>query len=545
MDYRFTHVKTSSAIGFFTCLPHPTPDLDSALALLALRQNDKFLQRYCLELLLQADANELAPYAKKMLAYDAGQKVLAEAAPKRPELEAHIAARNQPMPNPSECQQAGNATSHADDMKRRLYANIHQHMGLELAPSDFESAVEKARSFASASNQLAARYSQRSAGVLPDSAQDLKSLYEYANRILKDLGLVSQSEMRHEASLAPIALLREWNLDCGVDTGATLHTLKGAATAYGRGLSLAQAKISCVMEIVERASAFASVTGSPLRANGWPLHRSSRKVLAESGAHFLVPRGSFAFNENASVYWREGADCRGSKIFIPAQSVYLFLNLDEPPICEQADSTGLGAGQRVAQAKLAALCEVLERYAHATTPFLPERCFQAASRDPVVQGLLDDFRWRGIHVQFQDITTELGLPAYRCFVKGLDCTISQASGAHLSGKKAALAALTETPWPYSWSTCRPSPSARAPVDQPVRYLEDLPDYELGNDESNLKLLEDSLLDCGLNPVYIELTRPDIALPVFRCLLPALETDSEFETNTGEELLARLALYPKG
>ena len=62
-------------------------------------------------------------------------------------------------------------------------------------------------------------------------------------------GVVDGPEMRHEASLSPIALLRGWQVDIAVQSGAVRHTLKGKATAYGRGLSLAAARASYAMGI--------------------------------------------------------------------------------------------------------------------------------------------------------------------------------------------------------------------------------------------------------------------------------------------------------
>lgn len=58
---------------------------------------------------------------------------------------------------------------------------------------------------------------------------------------LMEADLIVGPEMRHEASLSPIALLRAWRVDVGVSSGRQQYSLRGEATAYGRGLSLAQA----------------------------------------------------------------------------------------------------------------------------------------------------------------------------------------------------------------------------------------------------------------------------------------------------------------
>ena len=62
-------------------------------------------------------------------------------------------------------------------------------------------------------------------------------------------------------------------------------------------------------------------------------------------------------------------------------------------------------------------------------------------------------------IRDRDITTELGVPVYRCFVMSRRGEVAQATGANLCGSRAALAALTEVPWPYPYG----EPTGPAPV----------------------------------------------------------------------------------
>ncbi len=532
MEYGFTHVTTRDTVGYFDCLPEPAPDLESGLALLCQRPLDVFLYRYCLGLIAKTAIAELERLAEKNRSSAVWWQLVSELAASREDLRPLL--ERGASGTITRLSRAGSINAAGRQTQLREYAaNVHQHASLPAHTARDASIRSCMDTLAAREGILAAKFAQTPPPE-PDPPQDIKSLHERAERSLARLGITAGPVMRHEASLSPIALLREWNLECGVDSGPNAHRVTGIATAYGRGLSLAQAKVSCIMEIVERASAFTMVRDSC--AYGHLLRKATCAELA--GDKYLRPR--LYGPEDIPLYWRHGENSKGEPVFVPAQAVYLFLNLDEPELCDSADSTGLGAGAKPEQAKLAALTEVLERYAHATTPFSSGACFQLASRDPVIQGLLDDYRWRGIHVQFQDITSELGLPCYRCFVKSINGEIAQATGASLSGRKAALAALTETPWPYYWSSGRPSPSARHPADLPVRFLEDLPDYSSGNNAADLKLLEDTLEACGLDPVYVDLSRQDLGLPVYRALAPGLEVDTDFETSTGVVFAARLA-----
>lgn len=161
---------------------------------------------------------------------------------------------------------------------------------------------------------------------------------------------------------------------------------------------------------------------------------------------------------------------------------------------------------------------------------------------------MEDYAARGIRVQFQDLTTELGLPVYQCFVTALDGTVARATGANLNGARAALAALTETPWPYVWARPAPFGKASGPglAALPERVLEDLPDYSLPSAEANLRLLESVLAGHGKSPLYVDLTRTDLNLPVVRVLIPGLELTAEWDSfsRPSLRLFARYAVMYK-
>lgn len=75
---------------------------------------------------------------------------------------------------------------------------------------------------------------------------------------LAQAGIVTGPEMRHESSLSPIALLRQWVMKTTVHNERHHFRFEGEQTAYGRGLDLESARAACVMEIVERCSAYAN-----------------------------------------------------------------------------------------------------------------------------------------------------------------------------------------------------------------------------------------------------------------------------------------------
>jgi ribosomal protein S12 methylthiotransferase accessory factor YcaO len=59
-------------------------------------------------------------------------------------------------------------------------------------------------------------------------------------------------------------------------------------------------------------------------------------------------------------------------------------------------------------------------------------------------------------------------------------------------------------------------------------VESLPDYSVGNPVGDLALLEDVLAANRFEPLYIDLTRQDVGLPVVKALVPGLELMADFD-----------------
>ncbi len=152
------------------------------------------------------------------------------------------------------------------------------------------------------------------------------------------------------------------------------------------------------------------------------------------------------------------------------------------------------------------------------------RCFRFHARVERVNALLADYRARGIHLQFPDISPAYGIPCCTCFVTHRDGTVAKGGGANLSGKRAVLASLTETPYPYPSGP----PSAPVPQDLPWLLFEDLPDFSTGSPGRDLMLVEKTLLANGFRPIYVDITRKDLQIPVLKALVPDFEMVANFD-----------------
>ena len=581
IDYTYTHAETLATTGYFSCEPPSSLSLEAALERLEATPLDDFLHQHLLRVLSKKSPGELRSLAATC--YDAAADVfirpalaglLLECALLLPACRevcngfpADAAARLAPASPTVYLRAALQSDREAAAAWSALFrANICGHHPLP-RPDEADipplfcprELAARAEELASRADILAREHARwKSKDWEPRERPPAKETFLRALDALMEAGFIAGPEMRHEASLSPIALLRSWQVDISVRNSRLNHSLRGQATAYGRGLSLAQARASYAMEIVERASAYVSVGPGQAGIGGEVLDRKLPLLLIKARYADLKAQGRAVLDPgllpleascpDAPLYWLTALAVDGAEVLVPAQAVFLFCNLDEPGLFLAGGSTGLASGNSLDEAKVAAITEILERDAEATTPFSRARCFTLRSRDQRIQSLLEDYAARGIRVQFQDLTTELGLPVYQCFVTALDGTVARATGANLNGARAALAALTETPWPYVWARPAPFGKASGPglAALPERVLEDLPDYSLPSAEANLRLLESVLAGHGKSPLYVDLTRTDLNLPVVRVLIPGLELTAEWDSfsRPSLRLFARYAAMYK-
>jgi ribosomal protein S12 methylthiotransferase accessory factor YcaO len=371
-------------------------------------------------------------------------------------------------------------------------------------------------------------------GPMETGAGPARSAVKALQRRLEETGVLEGWETRTESTLSPFAVERPWRLEIRTRHGRHAWRLQGTQTSYGRGLAIQQARMSCLMEIVERISAFASFEpervpgiGGGLRMLQGPareLEAAGRRVLDLERVRLEVPY------QGDSLCWVEGEEAAPDgpfRVLVPAQLVFLFANLDEASLTSGLSSNGLGAGKTTAQARLSGLLEVIERDSERVVPFSPEQCFVLEAEDPRVSEMLSDLERKGLFILFRDLTAELGVPCYQAFVEGPGGVILKGCGANLDARRAVVSAMTEIPWPYPyWFGTAPPPEGAARV-----RLEDLPDWSTGDAAGDLGRLEALLAANGYTPVYVDLTREDMGLPVCRALVPGLEMMTLFDRFT--------------
>ena len=546
MQYKLTLMNTQAGVGCFSAMPGPNLSLNQVLDHLRAAPLDEFMYQHLITRLGELRFRKVEQFLEKAME-DRGASdpvpaaALYEAVLTHPRLE-KLRPRLAGL-DPAELGRHAptirlRAATLADrDLHRAwmraLAPNLTGHEPLpdpagtgldqpvEPSPDDPATTAGEVRDQLELENKLPPENPRR----------PVKETVIQAMTAINETDCAGGTEMAHKACLAPHALLRHWIIDVRMRSGRNRADLFGMQTCYGRGLSdLNEARASYAMEMVERFSAYVSVGDKGLldRAAPAPLVQGTYEDVAAEGPaldpaelRLEVPY------QGQALWWLEAEALNpggtAERVRIPAQLGPLFLNLDEQNLYSGLGSTGLASGNTEAEARLAGLCEVLERDALATMPYHPSRAFTLEAADPEVAKLLADLEAGDVHVFFVDMTTEFGVPCYKAVVMGSAGDVNHGMGCGLSGPRALVSALTETPYPFPGP-----PSAPVPKGLPVRRLEDLPDLATGSAEGDLMVIEGALLANGYRPHYVDLTRKDTGLPVVRAVVPGLEIGTDFD-----------------
>jgi ribosomal protein S12 methylthiotransferase accessory factor YcaO len=540
IHYELSHIRSQASVALFAPRPRTELDTRELLDLAKRRPMDSFLHAHAVRVLLKLPPEEILTLKEQysgtrevlslllmagLLKTDLGELLSAFSSAERWEL-----ATRSPLNYGRILLQEDHHAHQA--MVRAFSRNLTEHVdpGVLVVPDlpgclgrDSDTPVP-----AVPLSHIRQQAEERDPEPLPPKMQ----VFKEAMHRLYSIGAIFGQEMRHQASLSPWAIQRNWTLDVGTSIGANHYRLSGPQTSYGRGLDLEGARVSCAMEIVERFSSYATISDGVITGcvRRYPLIRSDFATLHGRGENPLDP-GKLCLETpyaGESLYWMEGhTHEKGEEhvpAFIPVQCAFLFSNLDEPDLFSGLSSTGLASGTIMDQAKTNAIIEVIERDSKGTRLFDPSCCFRITTDDPVLKLLLKRYANLGIEVQFQDITGDLGIPCYRCYVIGQEGQIITGTAANLDGDKALVAAMTETPYPFP----NGPESRRDPRDLPVRRVEDLPRFSTGSPTGDRILLETLLERNNLRAFYADLTSRRLGFPVVRAIIPGLEIMTDFD-----------------
>jgi len=193
---------------------------------------------------------------------------------------------------------------------------------------------------------------------------------------------------------------------------------RSLAVHQGKGLTLAAARVSGIMESIER------FCGEYFRG---PDRMASYAELAADGETIeigLWPVPSSAVRDaDAKIGWTAGYDLMTeSDVWVPYPVVHFDKRAPGPPGADSFHntSTGLASGATYAEALLHALSEIVERDALTLWRLLPAfhqattRVLLASVSDPACHGLIAAIEAAGLGCGIWNLTNEIEVPVFLC-----------------------------------------------------------------------------------------------------------------------------------
>lgn len=329
---------------------------------------------------------------------------------------------------------------------------------------------------------------------------------------------------------------------------------RSISVAQGKGLDRDAARASALMEAIE------AWHGERVDV---PLRHEQARALRRAGEDpvelRLLPRRVGAEpRDDVPLLWCRGWDLlRERPTWAPHACVSVDFVRDPremlPPFIES--TSGLASGNHLLEAIVHALCELIERDATALAELrdADERAAAdldlASVDDPGCREVLARIGTAGVEVGVADITSDIGVPAYACRLvdrpggpRWSARGASRGFGCHLDPAVALLRALTEAVQarltliagsrddlsPATYEAFADPRAIALEVEalraaRPTRRLADAPRLATGSFEGDVALLLGRLRAVGCEQAaLVDLTRPDIGVPVARVIVPGLE-----------------------
>ncbi len=318
------------------------------------------------------------------------------------------------------------------------------------------------------------------------------------------------------------------------------------AASAGKGFTTIAAQVSAGMEAVEIWHA-ENLTLEVVLASHRELATDELTVARE---HLPLTKHSL-FDPTRTEAWVWGWDIVTQRqVAVPYACVSMGNNDYRPTdrwMPFAAGSNGLAGGNHILEAVAAALYEVVERDAIACERVagtaMDRRVDLTTISDSLVQSLIDQYNAAGVTPYLFDCTVDTAVPTYMAIVADrLDPSLGlyRGYGAHLDPHIAMIRALTEAAQARLVLLAgsrddyfgRDQRLNRFSGDARMTSLDDLPAHARADSHpaaatdafhSDIHAVVQRLTDAGLSSVIVvDLSRPDLGIPVARVVVPELE-----------------------
>jgi YcaO-like protein with predicted kinase domain len=327
---------------------------------------------------------------------------------------------------------------------------------------------------------------------------------------------------------------------------------RSLSVAQGKGLDLCSAMASAMMESVESYHAEHIVL--PTRFCSYDELRASDPVVDVTR---LPVCGPLPAPVSRPLLWIAGVEMfTNQPVWVPYEMVSTNYTLAARAVggVFQATSNGLASGNHLLEAVSHGICEVVER--DATSLWMVcSPAEQAETRvdlstvdDPDCLEVIAKCRRAGIEVSVWDLTSDIGMPCFRCaVVEGKDSSLLVAHpgagmGCHPCRAIALLRALMEAAqsrltyivgsrddiFPESYADAQRHVSRERLREQirdsvPTKDFRAAPNYESSTIADDVLWELDTLRRAGFTSVIVvDLTKVSFGIPVVRIIIPGLE-----------------------
>ena len=350
----------------------------------------------------------------------------------------------------------------------------------------------------------------------------------------------------------------------------------------GKGPTRDHAMASALMESIERYSSLPAGGGTSrfVRTSYADLVKNNRKAVHPDE---IVEPVRFEYRDDMLMDWIAGHDLNAGEVMVPG-SIALFRYAPSPPAVNPFayfHTNGLASGNVLEEAVCHSLCEVIERDAMSLAELrasaIPFHILRSVANslaaagykipsipsdrfvdDPgvfpdvdisdidfqPVRDLVAKFTKAGISLKVKDITSDIGIPTFNAssveWVSHDYGYLAEGHGTHPDARIALLRAITEV----SQTRAANIQGARDDLRK-IRYGEsntddrrawqfmpssrvvtfrDIQTYFNEDILDDIQLIVSRLKKVGLGrAIIVDLTNPDIKIPVVRAIVPGLET----------------------
>ena len=225
---------------------------------------------------------------------------------------------------------------------------------------------------------------------------------------------------------------------------------RSISVSQGKGLDLAAAKASGVMEAIE--TYHAETITLPLKYASFGELCYSHRMVDIAGLPFCADS---RWQDDRAMLWIEGVELlSGKSVWLPYELVSANYTLPLPPGsgCFAANTNGLASGNSLGEAICHGICELIERDATTLWRVRSAAARRARAIDPGTiedvdcRELLDRFERANVAVLIWNVTTDIGVACFQCLIMGSharDADPEFGAGCHPRREVALCRALTE------------------------------------------------------------------------------------------------------